>query len=391
MYQFSWRILFLLVSLFVLRGDRVAWSLSQGDFRVKSLAVITQDDRGLSLKYPRSLSYDKKAHETYVIGSGTREVVIFTSDFYPAVSVGHGRGLSGVISVFVDHDNLLFCLGEEKTVTLSNLFIYDQALLPVGRIELSGFPEVDHFQPEQVVVKDGYFYVVGIGSPGLLKFDHEGIFLERIIPRDEILGVEEDAPVKSFEIDSRGRFFLLSEVMGRIFVYSSQGELLFKFGTKGGSSGKLSRPRALAIDEKAGLIFVVDYMRHAVNVYSMDGEYIFEFGGKGVGRGWLSFPSDLVIDDRGRLWVADTFNGRVQVFKVTRLKLGADADDAASSMGSLRSEIPVVAETSKVPPSDSPENSTPEESAIPEPGSQKSVPEVPEPPLQLDEVQESDL
>ncbi len=388
MDRFGWRILLLFGFLFVLRGDRVAWSLSHGDFKVKSLAVITQDDRGLALKYPRSLFYDKKAHETYVVGSGTREVVIFTSDFYPAVSVGHGRGLSGVISVFVDHDNLLFCLGGKESNTLSNLFVYDQALLPVGRIELSGFPEVDQFQPEQVVVEDGFFYVVGIGSPGLLKFDHEGIFLERIIPRDEVLGVEEDAPVKSFEIDSQGRFFLLSEVMGRIFVYSSQGEPLFKFGTKGGSSGKLSRPRALAIDEKEGLIFVVDYMRHAVNVYSMEGEYLFELGGKGVGRGWLSFPSDLTIDARGRLWVADTFNGRVQIFKVSRRQSGADAAGAASSIGGLRSEIPVVAETPKIPTPDSPENSVPEESVIPEPESQKSVSE---PPLQLDEVQESDL
>ncbi len=391
MYRFGWRILFLFGVLFVLRGDRVAWSLSQGDFEVKSLAVITQDDRGLSLKYPRSLFYDKKAHETYVLGSGIHEVVIFTSDFYPAVSLGHGRGLSGVISVFVDHDNLLFCLGGKKSDMLSKIFVYDQALLPVGRIELSGFPEVDRFQPEQVVAKDGFFYVVGIGSPGLLKFDHKGIFMKRIIPRDEILGVEEDAPVKSFKVDSQGRFFLLSEVMGRIFVYSPQGELLFKFGTKGGSSGKLARPRALAIDEKAGLIFVVDYMRHAVNVYSMDGEYLFEFGGKGVGRGWLSFPSDLTIDDRGRLWVADTFNGRVQVFKVSRRQSTADMSGAASPMGDMRSEIPVVAGTPKVSAPDSLESLAPEGSATSEAGSQKTITGVPESPLQPDEVQESDL
>jgi DNA-binding beta-propeller fold protein YncE len=374
------------VSLFVLSGEGDVWALGRVDFKVKSLAVITRDDRGVPLNYPRSLFYDQTAREAYVIGSGINEVIVFTPDFYPAVSVGHGRGLSGVTSVFVGHDNLIFCLGGGKSDTLGNLFVYDQALLPVGRIELSGFPEADSFRPEQVIAQDGFFYVVGMGSMGLLKFDHEGIFQERIIPRDEILGVEEDAPVKSFEIDSRGRFFLLSEVMGRIFVYSPQGEQLFKFGTKGGSSGKLSRPRALAIDEKAGLIFVVDYMRHAVNVYSMTGDYIFEFGGKGVGRGWLSFPSDITIDDRGRLWVADTFNGRVQVFKITRRLTAADAVDVPSSEGGLRSEIPVVAESPKISAPDSPVDSAPEEAAAPEPGLQD-----PQLPLRLDEVQESDL
>jgi len=388
--RFSWRIFFLLsFLLWVIGADGVAWSLDQNDFKVKSLAVITRDDRGEPLNYPRSLFYDKAACETYVIGSGTREVVVFTSDFYPAVSVGHGRGLNGVVSVFVDNSELLFCLGGRKSGKLSRLFVYDQALLPAGRIELSGFPEVDSFQPEQVVVKDGFFYVVGMGSQGLLKFDHKGVFLQRIIPRDEILGVEEDAAVKSFRIDSQGRFFLLSEVMGRIFVYSATGEPLFKFGTKGGSSGKLSRPRALAIDEKAGLVYVVDYMRHAVNVYSLSGDYIFEFGGKGVGRGWLSFPSDLTIDDRGRLWVADTFNGRVQVFKVTRRQRAAAAADSVSSGGGLRSEIPVVAESPEVSPPEEPAEAASEESVILESEPQKPVPE--EAPLRLDEVQESDL
>jgi len=365
----------------------VVWSLDQDDFKVKSLAVITQDDRGVPLNYPRSLFYDKKAHETFVIGSGNREVIVFTSDFYPAVSVGHGRGLNGVVSVFVDQDELLFCLGGRESERVGSLFVYDQALLPVGRVKLTGFAEEDSFKPEQVITKDGFFYIVGIGSPGLLKFNNAGVFLERIIPRDEVLGVEEDAAVKSFKIDSQGRFFILSEVMGRIFVYSPQSELLYKFGTKGGSSGKLSRPRALAVDEKAGLVFVVDYMRHAVNVYSMDGKYLFEFGGKGRGRGWLSFPSDITLDDHGRLWVADTFNGRVQVFKVVRLGTAAVAADTAIQEGGLRSEIPVVSGSSK---KDSvAEENTPEKSTIQEPPQREKL--LPETPLRSNEVQESDL
>ncbi len=386
MFRFGWRILLLVGFLFVLSGEGVVWSLSQDDFSVKSLAVITRDDRDTQLKYPRSIFYDKAAQETYVIGSGVCEVVVFTSDFYPVVSVGQGRGIRGVVSVFVDQENLLFCLGGRKSTPPNYLFVYDQALLPAGLIELSGFPEAADFKPEQVICRDGFFYVVGMGSPGLLKFDHEGIFLERIIPRDEILGVEEDAPVKSFKIDSQGRLFLLSEVMGRIFVYSPEGELLFKFGTKGGSSGKLSRPRALAIDERMGLIFVVDYMRHAVNVYSLTGEYLFEFGGKGVGRGWLSFPSDLTIDGRGRLWVADTFNGRVQVFKVTRRQ--SAAGELITSGGGLRSEIPVVAKSPKVTVPDAVTDSVSEAPASPEPGAQELMPEAP---LRPDEVQESDV
>ena len=372
----SSRILCLLLILPLLIVQELPLSaLDKSDFEVKSLAVISRDERDAPLSYPRSIFFDETAGEVYAAVSGRREMVIFTSDYYPVISVGHGRGLRGVNGGFADTDNLFFCLAGNSGER-GSLLVYDRALLPVDEIELTGFPEADIFKPRQVVLRDGFFYITGLGSKGLLQFTADGLFKQRIIPRDEVLGVEEEAAVRSFRIDSRGRLFLLSEVMGRIFVYSPESELLFKFGTKGGSSGKLSRPRALALDEKLGLVFVVDYMRHAVNVYSMMGDYLFEFGGKGVGRGWFTFPSDIVIDDRGRLWIADTFNNRLQVFKVSRRESAVDQADAIEPENSFVAESPEISKSIKVPPPEAPE---PAESGKPAP------------PLTADEIQESDL
>jgi len=303
--------------LFIMGGVDPGWALDREDFKVRCLEIVNKDDRGVALNYPRSIFYDSYDRETYIVGSGKNEVVIFTDDFYPIISVGHGRGLKGVRSGAAGKESIFFCLGAVVNEKSNFLVEYDRALLPVARIDLVGFVGEEAFKPEQVVVRDGFFYVVGMGSPGLLKFDEEGSFVDMIVPHEEVLGVKEEAPVKFFAIDKEGRLFLLSEVMGRVYVYSSKGKFLFKFGTKGGSSGKLSRPRALALDESMGLVFVVDYMRHTVNVYSIYGEYIFEFGGKGDGRGWFAFPSGISIDGEGRLWVADTFNSRVQVFKIS--------------------------------------------------------------------------
>ena len=310
----------LLVPIFLLflGGGDLCRALDRDDFKVRCLEVIEFDERGEPLNYPRSLFYDPYDNEIYVVGSGKNQVVIFTTDFYPIISVGHGRGLKGVHSGVVDKKGTFFCLGAVGSEKNNFLVEYDRALLPAGKIELKGFVGEETFKPERVMIEDGFFYVVGIENPGLLKFDSAGAFLSRIVPYEEVLGVKEEAPVKSFVIDSAGRLFLLSEVMGRVYVYSRQGKFLFKFGIKGGSSGKLSRPRGLALDEKQGLVFVVDYMRHAVNVYSLEGKYLFEFGGKGRGRGWFAFPSDVCIDGQGHLWVADTFNSRVQVFEVSR-------------------------------------------------------------------------
>lgn len=369
----SSRLLFLLLILPLLFVQEMPVSaLDKSDFEVKSLAVINLDERGVPLSYPRSIFYDDYSGEVYVAVSGRREIVIISSDYYPVISVGHGRGLRGVNGGFADAETLFFCLAGNSGERGSLMF-YDRALLPVGEIELTGFLDAVGFKPRQVVFRDNFFYIVGLGSKGLLKFTADGLFKERIIPRDEVLGVEEEAFVRSFRIDSRGRLFLLSEVMGRIFVYSAESELLFKFGTKGGSSGKLSRPRALVLNEKLGLVFVVDYMRHTVNVYSMTGDYLFEFGGKGVGRGWFTFPSDIAIDKRGRLWIADTFNNRLQVFKVSRWDRAVDKADAIEPENSFIAESPDISKIIKVP--------SPEES---EPGKLLS-------PLQPEEVQESDL
>ncbi|MCK5506672.1 MAG: hypothetical protein KAJ10_16020, partial [Thermodesulfovibrionia bacterium] len=89
---------------------------------------------------------------------------------------------------------------------------------------------------------------------------------------------------------------------------------LLKFGEKVGSSGKLSRPKAVGVDYRKGRMYVVDYMRHTISVYSMDGTFIFEFGGMGWGEGWFQHPLDLAIDSGSRIIVADLFNQRVQVF-----------------------------------------------------------------------------
>jgi DNA-binding beta-propeller fold protein YncE len=108
----------------------------------------------------------------------------------------------------------------------------------------------------------------------------------------------------------------LSEDKGRVFVYDENEKFLLKFGQKGGGSGKLSRPRGVAVDDKNGRVYVIDYMRHTANAYGLEGEFLFEFGGKGWSEGWFLFPSDISVDTFGNVLVADTFNHRVQVLSL---------------------------------------------------------------------------
>jgi len=117
-------------------------------------------------------------------------------------------------------------------------------------------------------------------------------------------------------VDSSGRLYLLSPETGKVYVYGPDETFLFSFGKKGGSPRQMSQPRALAIDEDRGVIYVVDYMRHTILAYDMSGGFLFEFGGRGMSPGWFNFPGGISVNRYGQVIVADQFNKRVQVLEV---------------------------------------------------------------------------
>ena len=230
------------------------------------------------------------------------------------------------------------------------------------------------------VGRNGNIYVAGIDFRGLMVLDGEGNFLHWLKPKDKIWAdqqldysklpqdiagkgqmeegatppagdnaeapeeeqretemtnlpdflkpkgkevIEEEeakqfGPVQVTDVvcGAEGHIYILSEETSKVYVYNASEEFLFAFGKKGGSSGKMSRPRALAVDEKRKCIYVVDYMRHTILIYNFAGRYLFEIGGKGSSPRWFNFPTALALDGRGNLVVADLFNQRVQVLDV---------------------------------------------------------------------------
>ena len=145
---------------------------------------------------------------------------------------------------------------------------------------------------------------------------------EFLRPKEKEKVEEEEAkqvgPVQLTDVvcGSEGHIYLLSEETSKVYVYNAAEEFLFAFGKKGGSSGKMSRPRGLAVDEKKKSIYVVDYMRHTILVYNFAGRFLFEIGGKGSAPRWFNFPTALALNKDGNLIVADLFNQRVQVLDV---------------------------------------------------------------------------
>ncbi len=102
---------------------------------------------------------------------------------------------------------------------------------------------------------------------------------------------------------------------------------LFSLREEMESNDRLRYPSYVSVDETSREIYVVD-SGHSRIVYKYEnGQYLFEFGGKGWRQGWFQFPSYIYIDHSHRTLVADTFNQRIQVLKITALKTIKDTEE----------------------------------------------------------------
>ena len=126
---------------------------------------------------------------------------------------------------------------------------------------------------------------------------------------------------------------LLERCAGQVFTWHqdrsrrqrlggrSRQQLLMQIGNAGGTPGTnnskdaFSRPTGLAFLPN-GDFFVSDgYENSRVVKFNRDGEYVMQIGGtRGKGPGEFDIAHDVAVDEKGRIYVADRENYRVQIF-----------------------------------------------------------------------------
>jgi DNA-binding beta-propeller fold protein YncE len=160
---------------------------------------------------------------------------------------------------------------------------------------------------------DDNLYVTDLAaSQQVLEFDPTGVLVQTFGAED---GLQFPNGVA---VDPDGRVYVTDSNNGRLLVYEPDGSLVSKIG-RGAGAGNLGLPRGIAIDSN-GRVFIVDSSGQGVLVYStlVSGEEQPEhrgfFGGHGVADGQFAFPMGVAVDARGRVYVADTANDRVQVW-----------------------------------------------------------------------------
>lgn len=106
----------------------------------------------------------------------------------------------------------------------------------------------------------------------------------------------------------------------QVIKYAPNGLELMRLGEAGISgdgTNQFSSPTDVAIAAD-GSIYVTDghttEANHRVMKFAADGAFLMSFGEFGSGPGEFNVPHAIAIDSRGRLYIADRDNNRVQVF-----------------------------------------------------------------------------
>jgi hypothetical protein len=106
----------------------------------------------------------------------------------------------------------------------------------------------------------------------------------------------------------------------QVFKFSPKGKVLLtlgKAGMAGDGEDTFNKPSAVAIAAN-GDIFVADGHGGTSNArivkFSKDGKFIMTWGKKGSAPGELNIPHALAFDSKGRLFVADRGNNRIEIF-----------------------------------------------------------------------------
>lgn len=195
------------------------------------------------------------------------------------------------------------------------IYIYDASGAYLSTFAPKG--DLGAFSPLGLAVaKDGTLYVADALSDKpaghrILVFGKDGSLVKT-------LGKGELNYPNAIVAGTHGEIYVSDSNNGRVVVIDSSGKVTSVLA-RGIGDGDLGLPRGMAIDD-SGRLFVVDTTDHMVRLFTVGSSptaapsYVASFGDQGREDGQFMFPNGLATDTRGRVYITDRDNNRIQVW-----------------------------------------------------------------------------
>ena len=311
----------LLCVLWALTGTTAAES--QPPEYVQRLALpVAQDDIG----YGQSVSVDPHTGEIFVCDSRTNRILIFDSEGFFEYQILGGTEFSGPRDLAVDPTGLILVLGSREAKRVPIELDFDGVFrreIEIQDVEATAAPRLNSI----ALSPDGNrIFLIDDANAELLITDRDGTVIRSI---DLAAGLSERRRKDMIvgQVDVYGDRVLVSlPSEGEVHTFDLDGERLGHVGLKGTGRCELGRPTAAALTE-SGEYLIVDQQRMVLLQWSAKGNRCLgEFIGIGAAPGYLYYPYDVALDAAGRLYIAQTYDGRVQVYEGLEKAMASNPD-----------------------------------------------------------------
>jgi DNA-binding beta-propeller fold protein YncE len=161
--------------------------------------------------------------------------------------------------------------------------------------------------------KDGTIWVFNRGPHPVIQFDKTG----------KMLQAWSEVPVvrpHGIGVDPAGNVWLVDQGGHSVMKFTPQGRLEMVFANPSRRPGDndsqyvFNEPTGIAFTPSGDFYVSDGYVNSRVIHFNSQGEYRRHWGTKGPGDGQFNLVHDVTLDNKGRVYVADRTNSRVQVF-----------------------------------------------------------------------------
>jgi len=168
------------------------------------------------------------------------------------------------------------------------------------------------------VDKKGNVWVFNRGHWPVMEFDRQGKLLQAW--SEDTFHVQ---AAHGIRVGPDGNLWCVDVAGHVVFKMSPEGRVLMVLGNRQGHPGNndaedaFNQPTNVAFRSNGNFYVSDGYVNSRVIEFTPEGEYVRHWGKKGTGDGEFNLVHDVQVDSRGRVYVADRNNQRVQVFDDT--------------------------------------------------------------------------
>ncbi|MCB0103378.1 MAG: TIGR03663 family protein [Anaerolineales bacterium] len=244
------------------------------------------------------------------------------------------KGAVGFFKLFKSKDYSRFCEGFTDPAIRAGIFqiwlnrdytLYAQAK---GRsdLTLSTWQPADQMRlyVRKDVAAQIWNYGVAPSEDALIQDPTEGKYI--VLNADRILDGAQASPAlfnapRSLAFSSDGTLYVADSRNHRILHLDPQGNVLHQWGTYADGvvtpigDGTFNEPWGIAVAPD-GFVYVADTWNHRIEKFTAEGRFVKAWGTFGQGSAPDAFygPRGLAVDEQGRVYVTDTGNKRIVVF-----------------------------------------------------------------------------